>query len=163
MDLKKHIAVVNEYAVKNVSFPDNRVSDYIAGRMEDNLIAFDNDKVILRRNELDKNAHDIQKLFDNGSPVSIMTISLDKDYLEDNGVFGFLSDNVDDQVRLCRAIKNGLKRMNHVGDDDLQYVGVIQGDTKSVYFRVVMVNMGDVKLSQEMAHDLRCGIDDYLG
>ena len=81
----------------------------------------------------------------------------------DNGFFGFLSENVDDQLRLCHAVKHGVERMNHVGYSNLWYVGAIQGDTKSVYCRIIMVNMGDGKLSQEMQHDLRCGIDDYLG
>lgn len=159
MDLKECIVVVNECSVKTASSPDNRVSDYISWCMKDS-VAFDTDTVGVDNNELDKNANEIQKLFDNGSPVSTMTISFANDYLKENGLS---RDNMDDQLALCRAIKHGLGSMNFMGDDDLQYVGSIHADTVSVYCRVVMVNAGEGKLSQEMQHDLRYGIDDYLG
>lgn len=158
MDLKECIVVVNECSIKTASSPDNRVSDYISWCMKDS-VAFDTDTVGVDNNEIDKNANEIQKFFDNGSPVSTMTISFANDYLKDNGLS---RDNVDDRLTLCRAIKHGVGSMNLVDHNDLRYIGAIQMDTKSVYFRVVMVNMGDGKLSQEMAHDLRCGIDDYL-
>lgn len=165
MDLKDCIVVVNEFAVKNESSSDNRVRSYIMEYMTDGSVAFDvafdNNKVVLDRDDLNKNANEIQKLFDNGSPVSTMTISFDDSYLKDNGLS---RDDLDesDQLTLCHAVQHGIKRMNRVGYSDLRYVGSIHADTVSVYCRVVMVNAGDGKLSQEMQHDLRCGINDYL-
>lgn len=166
MDLKDCIVVVSEFAVKNESSSDSRVRSYILEYMTDGSVAFgvafDNNKVVLDRDDLNKNANEIQKLFDNGSPVSTMTISFDNDYLKDNGL---LRDDLgeSDQLTLCHAVQHGIERMNRVGYGNLQYVGSIHVDTVSVYCRVVMVNASDGKLSREMQHDLRCGIDDYLG
>lgn len=64
MDLKDCIIVVNEFAVKNESSSDSRVRSYIMEYMTDGSVAFDvafdNNKVFLDRDDLNKNANEIQ-------------------------------------------------------------------------------------------------------
>lgn len=122
---------------------------------------------------------DIQRNFDAGKTVMKTVISFDQEYLKRMGLVdeefevkkrGDYRGNVD-QLKLRFAIMNGLEKMSK-NYDDLQYVGVIQVDTKNVHCHLAMVDRGkgDVtedgtqkgKISERNKKILRRGIDMYL-
>lgn len=122
---------------------------------------------------------DIQRNFDAGKTVMKTVISFDQEYLKRMGLVdeefevkkkGDYRGNVD-QLKLRFAIMNGLEKMSK-NYDDLQYVGVIQVDTKNVHCHLAMVDRGkgDItedgtqkgKISERNKKILRRGIDMYL-
>ena len=122
---------------------------------------------------------DIQRNFDAGKTVMKTVISFDQEYLKQMGLVeeefevnqkGDYRGNVD-QMKLRFAIMNGLQKMSK-NYDDLQYVGVIQVDTKHVHCHLAMVDRGKGnlaedgtqkgKISEKNKKILRRGIDMYL-
>lgn len=122
---------------------------------------------------------DIQRNFDAGKTVMKTVISFDQEYLKRMGLVdeefevkkkGDYRGNVD-QMKLRFAIMNGLQKMSK-NYDDLQYVGVIQVDTKHVHCHLAMVDRGKGsltedgtqkgKISERNKKILRRGIDMYL-
>lgn len=122
---------------------------------------------------------DIQTNFEAGKTVMKTVISFDPEYLSRMGIVdpefevrkkGDYKGNID-QVKLRMAIMNGLQKMAR-NYDDLQYVGVIQVDTKHVHCHLAMVDRGignltedgtqKGKISEKNKTILRRGIDSYL-
>ena len=142
-------------------------------------IAFGYDDFSLSHHKLKKAAADIQKNYDNGKTVMKTVISFDEEYLRQHHIIdedfhlehdGDYRGNID-QMKLRMAIMNGLKKMSR-HYDDLQYVGVIQVDTKHVHCHIAMVDRGvgtlmpdgtqRGKISDTAKKDLRRGIDMFL-
>lgn len=124
-------------------------------------------------------SRDIQRNFDNGKTVMKTVLSFTEDYLKENGLVdkdfmlyrkGDYRGNLD-QMKLRMAIMNGIKKMSR-NYDDLQYIGVIQVDTKHVHCHLAMVDRGKGNLMADGAQrgmlnetakrDLRRGIDMFL-
>lgn len=142
-------------------------------------VAFGYDTVSLSHKKLREASKDIQRNFDNGKTVLKTVISFDEAYLRSHNIvdpsFQFQQDgdyrgNID-QLKLRLAIMYGLKSLSR-HYDDLQYVGVIQVDTKHVHCHLAMVDRGKGsimpdgtqrgKLTYKEKEDLRRGINTYL-
>lgn len=119
---------------------------------------------------------DIQEQFEQGKTVMKTVISFDHEYLRRTGVIdedfelekaGDYRGNID-QMRLRQAIMHGMARMSR-RRDDLEWVGVIQVDTKHVHCHLCMVDKGRGRLTEDGAQrgkldeadlrSLRRGID----
>lgn len=162
------------------------VSDSVAD-LKDNMrdiqgdggIAFGYGEVSLSHKKLKKASKDIQKHFDEGKTVLKTVLSFDEDYLRQYGIiqpdFEFQNEgdyrgNID-QMKLRMAIMNGMDKLSR-HYDDLQYVGVIQVDTKHVHCHLAMVDRGKGtlmpdgtqrgKITDKEKQDIRRGIDMYL-
>jgi hypothetical protein len=122
---------------------------------------------------------DIQKNFDAGKTVLKTVISFDEAYLREQGIIapdfhcenrGDYRGNID-QLKLRMAIMNGMQKVAR-DYDDLQYVGVIQVDTKHVHCHLAMVDRGvgnlmkdgtqRGKITDKGKRNLRRGIDMFL-
>lgn len=146
-------------------------------------IAFGYGEYSLSHKKLLSASKDIQSNYDNGKTVMKTVISFDKAYLLQNGIIrnDLFPDRADadegsyrgniDQLKLRMAIMHGIDRLSkHY--DDLQYVGVIQVDTKHVHCHLAMVDRGRGtimpdgtqrgKITEAEKRDLRRGIDMYL-
>lgn len=142
-------------------------------------VAFGYGSHSLSHEEVLEASRDIQRNFDAGKTVMKTVISFDQEYLKRMGLVdeefevkkkGDYRGNVD-QMKLRFAIMNGLKKMSK-SYDDLQYVGVIQVDTKHVHCHLAMVDRGKGtlaedgtqkgKISERNKKILRRGIDMYL-
>lgn len=145
----------------------------------DGGIAFGYGEVSLSHKKLKKASKDIQKHFDEGKTVLKTVLSFDEDYLRQYGIvqpdFEFQNEgdyrgNID-QMKLRLAVMNGMDKLSR-HYDDLQYVGVIQVDTKHVHCHLAMVDRGKGtlmpdgtqrgKLTDKEKQDIRRGIDLYL-
>lgn len=142
-------------------------------------IAFGYGEVSLSDRKVRLASRDIQRNFDNGKTVMKTVLSFDEEYLRKTGIIdkGFYLQNAGDyrshidQMKLRLAIMKGLEKMSR-DYDDLQYVGVIQVDTKHLHCHLAMVDRGRGhimpdgtqrgKLSSKNMRDLRRGIDMYL-
>lgn len=145
----------------------------------DGGIAFGYGDVSLSHKHLKVAAKDIQDNFDNGKTVMKTVLSFDEAYLKERNIIdeGFeFHDEGDyrghiDQMKLRLAIMNGMSKLSKQYDD-LQYVGVIQVDTKHVHCHLAMVDRGrgnimpdgtqKGKLSSSAKNLIRRGIDTYL-
>lgn len=142
-------------------------------------VAFGYGDVALSDNALRHASRDIQKAFDNGKTVLKTVLSFDEEYLRQHGIIsedfvckkrGDYRGNID-QLKLRLAIMNGIARMGR-DYDDLQYVGVIQVDTKHVHCHLALVDKGrgnlakdgtqKGKISEKSKAALRRGIDMWL-
>lgn len=142
-------------------------------------IAFGYGEISLSDSKVRLASKDIQRNFDNGKTVMKTVLSFDEEYLRKTGIIdkgfhlqkdGDYRGNID-QMKLRLAIMNGLNKMSR-DYDDLQYVGVIQVDTKHLHCHLAMVDRGRGhimpdgtqrgKLSSKNIRDLRRGIDMYL-
>ena len=145
----------------------------------DGGIAFGYGEVSLSHKKLKKASKDIQKNFDNGKTVLKTVLSFDESYLRQYGIIqpdfefeneGDYRGNID-QLKLRMAIMNGMEKLSR-HYDDLQYIGVIQVDTKHVHCHLAMVDRGvgtimpdgtqRGKLTDKEKQDIRRGIDSYL-
>lgn len=145
----------------------------------DGGIGFGYGDVSLSHKKIHRAARDIQKCFDEGKTVMKTVISFDGEYLARNHIVPegfFLEQEGDyrgniDQMKLRMAIMRGMDRMSR-DYDDLQYVGVIQVDTKHVHCHLAMVDRGKGTLmpngqqrgmlSERSMMALRRGIDSFL-
>lgn len=142
-------------------------------------VAFGYGEVSLSDRKIRAASKDIQRNFDNGKTVMKTVLSFDEEYLRKTGIInsgfylqkaGDYRGNID-QMKLRLAIMNGLDKMSR-DYDDLQYVGVIQVDTKHLHCHLSLVDRGKGhimpdgtqrgKLSSKNMRDLRRGIDMYL-
>lgn len=115
-------------------------------------VAFGDQGVSLSDEELREGSATIQSLFDSGHTVMKTVLSFDHDYLHDNGLIPESMGPVTarggyrgrlDQMKLRRAIRDGLARMARSGRfTDLRYIGVIQVDTEHVHCHLAMVDAG---------------------
>ena len=142
-------------------------------------IAFGYGDFSLSHKKLKAASKDIQKNFDEGKTVMKTVLSFDEEYLRQHGVIdpdfhlrqeGDYRGNID-QMKLRMAIMNGMSKMSR-NYDDLQYIGVIQVDTKHVHCHLAMVDRGKGnlmpdgtqrgKIDERSKRDLRRGIDMFL-
>lgn len=160
----------------------NSIKDIKNGmRMAQGLggIAFGYGEPSLSHAKVKNASKDIQRNFDKGKTVMKTVISFDEEYLRKTGIInpdfylekaGDYRGNID-QMKLRMAIMNGLNKMSR-SYDDLQYIGVLQVDTKHLHCHLAMVDRGEGnvmpdgtqrgKLSSRNIRDLRRGIDMYL-
>lgn len=142
-------------------------------------VAFGYGDVALSDEGLKRASKDIQKQFDSGKTVLKTVLSFDEEYLREHGIIsedfvckkrGDYRGHID-QLKLRLAIMNGLEKMGR-NYDDLQYVGVLQVDTKHVHCHLAMVDRGKGnvmpdgtqrgKLTEKEKVALRRGIDMWL-
>lgn len=143
-------------------------------------VAFGYGDVSLSHTKLKAASKDIQKNFDNGKTVMKTVLSFDEEYLREHKIIpsdfklekrGDYRGNID-QMKLRMAIMNGLDKLSGTYDD-LQYVGVIQVDTKHVHCHLAMVDRGegkvhrtsgmqDGRISESSKKKIRRGIDMFL-
>lgn len=139
-------------------------------------VGFSQNDVSLSDKKLHQLSNDIQNEFDNGKTVFKTVVSFTEEYLKANNVIdkdfvyrekGDYKGNVD-QMKLRLAIMDGMKRLSR-DFDDLEWVGVIQVDTKHVHCHLCMVDKGEGhlmpdntqkgKLTEAHKQSLRRGID----
>lgn len=142
-------------------------------------VAFGYGSFSLSDDELKNAAEDIKVNFKNGKTVMKTVLSFDGDYLKKYGIVdkdfimhkdGDYRGNID-QLKLRMAIMNGLDKLSR-NFDDLQYIGVIQVDTKHVHCHLTMLDRGEGnmmpdgtqrgKLTDKDKAIIRRGIDLYL-
>lgn len=142
-------------------------------------VAFGYGDVSLSHKKLKTASRDIQKNFDKGKTVLKTVLSFDEEYLRKHKIIdpdftcrqeGDYRGNID-QMKLRMAIMKGLDRLSSEYDD-LQYVGVIQVDTKHVHCHLAMVDRGQGhimpdgtqrgKITEKGKMHLRRGIDMFL-
>lgn len=142
-------------------------------------VAFGYGDVALSDEKLLAVSKDIQAEFDRGHTVMETVLSFREEYLKEHGIIdedfelekeGDYRGNID-QLKLRLAIMNGLDRLGR-SYDNLNYVGVIQVDTKHVHCHLAMVDKGKGtlmydgtqkgKFSDKQMMQLRRGIDLYL-
>ena len=145
----------------------------------DGGVAFGYGEVSLSHCDLKKAAKDIQENFDKGKTVMKTVLSFDEGYLRQYGIIdeGFQFQNEGDyrghidQMKLRMSIMNGMSKLARQYDD-LQYIGVIQVDTKHVHCHLAMVDRGKGyimpdgtqrgKITEKGKQAIRRGIDSYL-
>lgn len=142
-------------------------------------VAFGYGDVALSDSALKRASKDIQQQFENGKTVLKTVLSFDEEYLREHGIIsedfvckkrGDYRGHID-QLKLRLAIMNGLEKMGR-HYDDLQYVGVLQVDTKHVHCHLAMVDRGKGnlmsdgtqrgKITEKEKVALRRGIDMWL-
>ena len=142
-------------------------------------VAFGYGDVSLSDEKLKTASRDIQAQFDKGKTVMKTVLSFNEEYLRENKIIpetfvckkdGDYRGNID-QMKLRMGIMCGLEKLAR-DYDDLQYVGVIQVDTKHVHCHLAMVDRGEGnitpdgtqkgKLSGSQKAKLRRGIDLFL-
>lgn len=143
-------------------------------------IAFSQDDLSLSHDDVKKRSKRIQAEYEKGKPVLKTVISFDTDYLKRMGV---LPEDLEvrnrgdlygksDQAKLRIAIQRGMRNIRH-GFSDLDWVGVIQVDTKHLHCHLAMVDRGPGKrftkkgeqkgmLDDAMKLAIRRGIDNSL-
>ena len=142
-------------------------------------VGFGYGDVALSDDRLRYAAKDIQHQFDIGKTCLKTVISFDEEFLREHGIIDedFYCKNKGDyrghidQMKLRYAIMNGLDKMSR-NYDNLQYIGVIQVDTKHVHCHLCMVDKGRGNLMPDgtqrgklLPNDIRIlrrGIDNYL-
>lgn len=172
----------SEAVDKALTISDSSVSDLKKEMRDiqgDGGVAFGYGDFSLSHKKLKTAAKDIQKQFDNGKTVMKTVLSFDEAYLRKYGIVspdfqfnqeGDYRGNID-QMKLRMAIMNGMDKMSR-NYDDLQYIGVIQVDTKHVHCHLAMVDRGvghlmpdgtqRGKISDREKQAIRRGIDTFL-
>lgn len=170
--MARESAVENALSVENLK-ADMRQIDGMGG------VAFGYGSFSLSDAKLKSAAKDIQKNFDAGKTVLKTVISFDPQYLKERKIVdddfeiherGDYRGNID-QMKLRMAIMNGMDKLGRTFDD-MQYIGVIQVDTKHVHCHLAIVDRGRGRLAQDGTQKgkitsaeqtaLRRGIDMYL-
>ncbi|MBO5435610.1 hypothetical protein J6A31_07440 [bacterium] len=170
--------MAREEAVDNAVSVANLKAD-MRSIQGDGGVAFGYGDVSLSHKKLKLAAKDIQKNFDDGKTVLKTVLSFDEEYLRKYGIIsptfhleqeGDYRGNID-QMKLRMAIMNGIDKMSK-NYDDLQYIGVIQVDTKHVHCHLAMVDRGvgtlmpdgtqRGKITDKEKQELRRGIDMFL-
>lgn len=142
-------------------------------------VAFTSEESALSDDGLHEMADLIQQQYEQGKTVLKTIISFDEEYLREQGIIdedfhckkrGDYRGNID-QMKLRQAIMHGMQRLGK-RYDDMQYVGVIQVDTKHVHCHLCMVDKGVGHLMSDgtqrgklLAKDkdvMRRGMDNYL-
>lgn len=142
-------------------------------------VAFGNGDISLSNEQVEKISNSVQAAFDEGKTVMKTVLSFDEEYLRETGVIdetfvckkaGDYRGNLD-QGRLREAVMHGMERLAPMYDD-LEYIGVIQVDTKHVHCHICMVDHGEGtvckngtqygKLTKQHKSRLRRGIDAEL-
>lgn len=142
-------------------------------------VAFGRGDISLSNEKLNEKSKHIQDMFDQGKTVLKTVISFDEEYLRKHKVIdkdfkcnkkGDYRGNID-QLKLRRAIMHGIDNMSR-HFDDLDYIGVIQVDTKHVHCHLAMVDNGKGfcmtdgtqrgKILSKMKRDFRYGLDNEL-
>lgn len=142
-------------------------------------VAFGYGDVALSDARLKRVSKDIQSQFDSGKTVMKTVLSFDEEYLREHGLIsedfhcrkrGDFRGHID-QLKLRMAIMNGMEKLSR-HYDDLQFVGVIQVDTKHVHCHIAMVDRGRGnlmpdgtqrgKLTEKEKLSIRRGVDMYL-
>lgn len=142
-------------------------------------VAFGYGDVALSDARLKRVSKDIQRQFDAGKTVMKTVFSFDEEYLREHGLIskdfhcrkrGDFRGHID-QLKLRMAIMNGMEKLSR-HYDDLQFVGVIQVDTKHVHCHLAMVDRGRGslmpdgtqrgKLTEKEKLSIRRGVDMYL-
>lgn len=142
-------------------------------------VAFGYGDVSLSDEKLHAISRDIQSNFDNGKTVFKTILSFSEEYLRKHGVIdpdfvctksGDYRGHLD-QLKLRYAVMNGIEKLSRQYDD-LQYVGVIQVDTKHVHVHLAMVDRGRGNLMPDGTQRgkitesgkilLRRGVETYL-
>lgn len=142
-------------------------------------VAFGYGDVALSDACLKRVSKDIQRQFDAGKTVMKTVLSFDEEYLREHGLIskdfhcrkrGDFRGHID-QLKLRMAIMNGMEKLSR-HYDDLQFVGVIQVDTKHVHCHLAMVDRGRGslmpdgtqrgKLTEKEKLSIRRGVDMYL-
>lgn len=145
----------------------------------DGGVAFGYGEFSLSHKKLQDAADDIQTQFNKGKTVMKTVLSFEEEYLRQRGLVApqfFLDRKGDykgnvDQLKLRMAIMHGLDKLQ-MEYDDLQYIGVIQVDTKHVHCHLAMVDRGvgtlmpdgtqRGKITDRSKQILRQGIDSFL-
>lgn len=161
-----------------VSVPDvyNRISEAEG----DGGVAFGFGSVSLSHKRAHEAAQEVQRLYDAGHTVMKTVISFDGAYLKRHGIVdedfecseaGDYRGNID-QLKLRLAIMSGLSSVAKKHYDDLQFIGIIHTNTKSVHCHLAMVDRGEGtlavdgtqkgKLSEQVKRRLRYGIETFL-
>lgn len=142
-------------------------------------VAFGYGDVALSDARLKRVSKDIQRQFDAGKTVMKTVLSFDEEYLREHGLIskdfhcrkrGDFRGHID-QLKLRMAIMNGMEKLSR-HYNDLQFVGVIQVDTKHVHCHLAMVDRGRGslmpdgtqrgKLTEKEKLSIRRGVDMYL-
>ena len=119
-------------------------------------IAFSNKTISMSNSELKQASKEIQNAFDSGKTVLKTVISFEEDFLRDNNIIspdfkfskkGDYKGNID-QIKLRYAIMRGLDNVS-ADYDDLNYVGIIQVDSKHVHCHLAMVDMGEGNIAED--------------
>lgn len=142
-------------------------------------VAFGYGSISMSDEKLKFASKDIQTQFDNGKTVLKTVLSFDEAYLRENKLIpdDFVCTKAGDyrgkldQMKLRMGIMHGLDALAK-DYDDLQYVGVIQVDTKHVHCHLAMVDRGvgtltadgtqKGKLSTAQKDKLRRSVDLFL-
>lgn len=174
---------ITRYMARETATESLKTTDEIHSKLRDmdgiGGVAFGYGSSSLSHEKVLEASKDIQKNFDAGKTVMKTVISFDQEYLKRMGLVdedfeikkrGDYKGNVD-QMKLRLAIMNGLEKMSK-NYNDLQYVGVIQVDTKNVHCHLAMVDRGrgeltedgtqKGKISEKNKNLLRRNIDLYL-
>lgn len=142
-------------------------------------IAFGDDDVALSDKKLNDISQAIQEQFNRGKTAIETIMSFDEEYLRENGCLdpdfvheerGDFAGHID-QLKLRKAIMNGISRLNR-HFDDLHYVGVIQVDTNHVHCHILLMDFGEGqkasdgmqrgKLTAREMRMMRHGVDLFL-
>ncbi len=144
-------------------------------------LAFGPRSLSLTHNEVLETSRMLDREYKKGKPVLKTVISFETEYLQDMGVLpkdlkvnkpGDIYGK-SDQAKLRLAIQKGLKNISPQFSD-LDYIGLIQVDTKHLHCHLAMVDKGPGKrftkdgeqkgtLDAGMRKAIRRGIDDTLG
>lgn len=142
-------------------------------------VAFGYGSISMSDEKLKFASKDIQTQFDNGKTIMKTVLSFDEAYLRENKLIpeDFVCENEGDyrgnldQMKLRMGIMHGLDALAKEYDD-LQYVGVIQVDTKHVHCHLAMVDRGEGhimadgtqrgKLSTRQKEKIRRNVDLFL-
>lgn len=142
-------------------------------------VAFGNDDLSMSHVKVRAVSRDIQRQFENGKTVLKTVISFDEDYLRKFGIIkpeftcrkrGDFRGNVD-QMKLRLAISEGIAKMSR-DYDNLEWIGVIQVDTKHLHCHLCMVDKGvgnlakdgtqKGKISEKSKRTFRRAVNDFL-
>lgn len=169
-----------EYVALEGSVSTKELSDKFEDIQGLSGVAFGPDSLSLSHDEVKQKSKMIQSEYEKGKPVMKTVISFDTDYLKAMGV---LPQDVEvkkrgdlygksDQAKLRLAIQHGLKNISPYFSD-MDYIGVIQVDTKHIHCHLAIADKGVGKrftkngeqkgmIDDRMKLAMRRGIDNSL-